>query len=313
MSEIFTKLKPKGATRKMINHFARNIYYIDLIDFSDKRDIFIKECIEANDKLKLKKNKNNNYSYVLICVDGYSRYIMYELLRKKTGYFVTEAMANIFKEHGKPNYICSDKGKEFLNKEFKNLLSKNNIKLYHGNSEQKSVYAEVMIKQIKNMIRKDYVNSNGVWIDYINDAINKINNSINSSINLKPVEVFKNNVIYTEEQEPNNLTVKDTTPQFKIGEHVRIRKIPSIFEKRSLNYNWSKKIYKITEIDDSVFPIMYSLDSKQKKYYHWQLLKSDQEIQEIQEPKVKEQRVYNTRNVKKDYSIYRYLKPRASN
>ena len=55
---------------------------------------------------------------------------------------------------------------------------------------------------------------------------------------------------------------------------------------------------------------MYSLDSKQKKYYHWQLLKSDQEIQEIQEPKVKEQRVYNTRNVKKDYSIYRYLKPR---
>lgn len=307
MPEIFTKLKPKGATRKMINRFAGNIYYIDLIDFSDKRDIFIKECIKANDKLKLKKN--NNYSYVLVCVDGYSRYIMYELLRKKTGYYVTEAMANIFKEHGKPNYICSDKGKEFLNREFKNLLSKNNIKLYHGNSEQKSVYAEVMIKQIKNMIREDYINSNGVWIDYIDDAINKINNSINSSINLKPVEVFKNNVIYTEEREPNNLTVKDTTPQFKIGEYVRIRKIPSIFEKRSLNYNWSKEIYKITEIDDSVFPIMYSLDSKQKKYYHWQLLKSEQEnFLGTQEPKVKEQRV-----VKKDYSIYRYFKPRASN
>lgn len=61
--ELRSRAKKKGACRVYLNQFTRNIYYIDLIDFSSKQ--------------------NKGYKYVLVCIDGYSRYLMIRLLKSK--------------------------------------------------------------------------------------------------------------------------------------------------------------------------------------------------------------------------------------
>lgn len=41
-------------------------------------------------------------------------------------------------EHKAPNLLHMDKGDEFENKEFKHVLAKHNIKMYHTKNEEKS-------------------------------------------------------------------------------------------------------------------------------------------------------------------------------
>lgn len=300
--------KHKGATRKVVSKFRGNIYFIDLIDFSDKTDQFIQDCLETFGKSKLKKQKNRGFKYVLVCVDGYSRYTMVRSLKSKKGETVANAMKSIIEEHGTPNFICCDKGKEFMNSYFdRDILDAYDIKRYHGSSEQKSVYAEVNIRWIKENLRDSFIESKGNWIDHIEEAVDTLNHHTNSTTGYSPHDVFKNNVIITEELEPKGMGEKDMIPQFEVGDAVRITRVPSILEKKSLTYKWSEEVYQVTEIHKEVLPIMYSLSSKDRKYYHWQLLKS--KCKPSTSTKVKSLEVvenhHNTRKKKKDYSIYR--------
>ena len=100
------RLKPRGSYRLYRNYYIRNIYYIDLIDFSSKTNKWIQENIERN----LKNFKKNKYDYVLVCIDGYSRYTMIRKLKNKTAKTVCDAMLDIIKTYGSPNYINCDKG-----------------------------------------------------------------------------------------------------------------------------------------------------------------------------------------------------------
>ena len=53
MNEIKELRKPakrKGATRVIISSFKRNIYFIDLIDFSSKQDKWIQEVLGRQKK-----------------------------------------------------------------------------------------------------------------------------------------------------------------------------------------------------------------------------------------------------------------------
>jgi len=92
--ELNRKAKPKGLTRKITCKCIKNIYFVDLIDFSSKQDSFVKECIKQyyeEYKTKQKSNfltGNDEYKYVLVCVDGYSRYVMTKLLREKSSHEV---------------------------------------------------------------------------------------------------------------------------------------------------------------------------------------------------------------------------------
>lgn len=319
--ELRKKAKPVGATRKIISKFAGNIYFIDLIDFSSKESSFVKECKEISKTFK-PVSKNEGYNYVLVVVDAYSRYIMIKPLKKKTGDEVSKAMVDIIKKNKVPNFICCDYGKEFLNNTFKNeVLEKFDIKMYHGHSEQKAVLAESSIRILKDMIREDYIESNGNWKKSIQKAVNDYNSKVKRSTGFSPNEIFIENNQYTEPTEPLGMQVEDITPQFEIGDYVRIYKIIPILHKKSLNNKWSTELFKVEEIDSSYNPIMYKLEGKDRKYYHWQLLKSDckpvekparqerivtrsvtkSETRKQQDSKVK------TRNKRTDYSKYRFL------
>ena len=65
--------------------------------------------------------------------------------------------------------------------------------------------------------------SKNVYIDKLDDIVNKYNNIYHSTIKVKPVDV-KSNTYIDSSKETN-----DNNPKFKIGYNVRISKYKNIF------------------------------------------------------------------------------------
>ena len=96
-------------------------------------------------------------------------------------------------------------------------LEKNSIKMYSKHNEGKSVVAERFIRTLMNNIYK-YITSisKNVYIDKLDDIVNKYNNTYHKPIKMKPVDV--NPSMYIDFNKENNK--KD--PKFKVGANVRI-------------------------------------------------------------------------------------------
>ena len=87
-------------------------------------------------------------------------------LKDKKGNTVKEAFKTIFKEGLKPQYLWTDKGKEYYNKQMKELLEKDNITLNSTESEEKSSVCERWNRTIKNKMWKQFtVQGNTVYLD----------------------------------------------------------------------------------------------------------------------------------------------------
>ena len=79
------------------------------------------------------------------------------------------------------------KGSEFYNRSMKLWLEKNDIETYSTHNEGKSVFAKRFIRTLKNEIYK-YMNSvsKNVYIDKLDDKVNKNNNTYDSTIKMRP-------------------------------------------------------------------------------------------------------------------------------
>ena len=72
----------------------------------------------------------------------------------------------------------------------KSCLEKNDTEMYSMHNEGKSVVAERFLKTLKNKIYK-YMTSipKNVYIDKLDNIVNKYNNTYHSTIKMKPVDV----------------------------------------------------------------------------------------------------------------------------
>ena len=101
----------------------------------------------------------------------------------------------------------------------KSFLQNNDIEIYSTHNEVKSVVAERFIRTLKNKFYKYMTSiSKNVYIDRLDDIVNKYNNTYHITIKMKPVDV-KLNTYIDSSKEVNN---KD--PKFKIGDIARISK-----------------------------------------------------------------------------------------
>ena len=138
-----------------------------------------------------------------------------------------------------------DKGSEFYNSSMKLWLEKNEIEMYSTQNEGKSVIAERFIRTLKNRIYK-YMTSvlKTVYIDILDDLVNKCNNTYHNTIKMEPVDLKSNT--YTESSEEiNNKDLK-----FKIGDFVRISKYKNIFAKSLWLKNTAPWTYVISDLKE---------------------------------------------------------------
>ena len=118
--------------------------------------------------------------------------------------------------------------------------------MYSTHNERKSVVADRFIRTIKNKIYKYMTSiSKNVYIDKLDDIVNKCNNKYYRTIKIKPIDVKDNTSINIGNE------VNDNDPKFKVGDHIRISKYKTIFTK-GYTPNWSEGIFVIKEIKNTV-------------------------------------------------------------
>ena len=101
----------------------------------------------------------------------------------------------------------------------KSWLEKKGIEIYSTHNEVKFVVAERFIRTLKNEIYTYMISvSKNVYIDKLDDMINKHNNTCYSTIKMKPADVKSNTYIDSSKE------VNDKNPKFKICDFVRTSK-----------------------------------------------------------------------------------------
>ena len=125
--------------------------------------------------------------------------------------------------------------------------------MYSTFNEGKSVIAERFIRTLKNKIFKHMTTiSKNVYIDVLNDIVNKYNNTVHRTIKIKPTDVTNDS--YVEYNEDSN----KKGPKFKVGDNVRISKYKNIFAKGCVS-NWSQEVFIVNEIKNTV-PWTYAIN-----------------------------------------------------
>ena len=116
--------------------------------------------------------------------------------------------------------------------------------MYSTYNKGKSLIAERFIKPLKHKVYK-YMAAVGknVYVDVLNDIVDKYNNTYHRIIKMKPIDVGDDS--FAEYNEESN----EKDPKFKIGDHVRISKNKNIFA-RGYTSNWSEENFVVKKVKE---------------------------------------------------------------
>ena len=225
------------------------------------------------DMQKLEKS-NKGYRFILTVIDIFSRYAWAVGTKSKRGVEVRDAFKTIFEEASgaddnkvaKPEKIQFDEGKEFYNKDLKELLTKENIEWFSSYSHRKAAVVERFNRSLQTRMYKYFTaKETDKWVDVLPDLVSGYNNTFHSSIGMKPSDARKeeNAEVVWYNLYGAHLLHDYGKPKFKIGDSVRISKYKTTFAKGYLP-NFTEEIFKIKQI---VFtrPIVYQLEDFQNE------------------------------------------------
>ena len=205
-------------------------------------------------------------------------------LKDKKGETVAEAFKTIFKEGRKPQYLWTDKGKEYYNKNMKELLEKNSITLYSTENEEKSSVCERWNRTIKTKMWKQFiVQGNTQYLDMLPKLVKQYNNTKHSSIKMTPIEASKKKnqgTVYFNLY--GDMKQVSSKPKFKVGDKVRISKYKrNVFDK-GYTPNWTEEVFTVDKIQYTN-PITYKIkdlmgEDIKGSFYEPELLKAKQDV-----------------------------------
>ena len=227
---------------------------------------------------------NKGYRYLLMVLDVFSKYGWIVPLKDKKGETVAEAFKKIFKEGRKPQYLWTDKGKEYYNKHVKELLDKNKITLYSTENEEKSSVCERWNRTIKTQMWKQFtIQGNTMYLDMLPKILKQYNNTKHSSIKMTPIEASKKKnegVVYFNLY--GDMETLKQKPKFKIGDMVRISKYKRKVFDKGYTPNWSEEVFTVDKIQYTN-PITYKLkdlrgEDIQGSFYELELLEAKQDV-----------------------------------
>ena len=113
-----------------------------------------------------------------------------------------------------------------------------------------------------------------MYIDKLDDIVNKYNNKKHRTIKMQPIDV-KDNTYNSFDKEVN-----DKGPKFKVDDHVRISKYKNAFAK-GYTPNWSEDVFVIKKVKNTV-PWTYFINDLNGEeitgtFYEKELQKTNQE------------------------------------
>lgn len=206
------------------------------------------------DMQKLKET-NDGYTFLLVVIDVFSRFLWVEPLRNKKEVSVVEGFRNIFARGRKPRRLRTDRGKEFCGIASEKFFDDENIEHWAShNQEMKANYAERVIRTLKSSLwgymrsKKEYR-----YIDVLQDMVASYNDTEHRSIGMRPSDVTEGEVerlLWWHLYKPKTPYVPKKIRRapvflFRVGSHVRLSHSSKTFE-RAYDEKWSTEIFVVS-------------------------------------------------------------------
>ena len=249
IDEIYSKAPKKNYhTNKIVYNHVDEIWSIDLADMID-----------------YKTSNNKGFRYIFIIIDNFSKYLWAIPLKNKYSQTITNEFSNTLStSKRKPLKLESDRGTEFYNSIFQNLLKSKNIHHYSRYTDKGPSIAERVIRTIRNLLKKPvFLAGNADWVSELSSITKQYNNTIHHSIKMTPNQASKkiNEKLVFSNLRDDRVKLQ---PKFKLGQLVRTADIKRVFSKGD-STNWSYKLYTITEVIYDTIP-SYRIDYLPERY-----------------------------------------------
>jgi len=239
---------------------ARRYYPRRQVEIRDLDDTWSADVIDLSAYAKV----NKNHHFILVVIDNFSKYAWATPTKTKSGRDVTAAMRTVLEQGRQPRRLHVDRGKEFYNSSFKNLMDEYGIHMYSTFSNLKACLAERFIRSLQTLVFKEFsFRGTYKWIDILPDLVSIYNTRKHRTIGMKPADVTPANAhrlkkIYQQRSLPPR-----KKPKFKVGDKVRVSKFKHVFEK-GFKPSFTPEIFEITAVKPTI-PVTYRLKDYQNE------------------------------------------------
>ena len=193
-------------------------------------------------------DENDGYKYIAVFIDILSHYLYAFPLKTLKATEMKNVLIKLFNEVH-PYILRTDRGSEFKG-EVKGLLNKMKIKLVNTSEHSKANYAERVIRTLRLRLARAWRNKHSHnWITILPEIVHSYNNTFHRTIKMSPSEALNTddvrlwNIQYKTDNQNDN--IKKTS--LKIGDVVRISKIPEKFDKESAA-KWTEELFTISSV-----------------------------------------------------------------
>lgn len=261
--------------------------------------------IDLIDLIAYKKG-NKNFSYIMLAIDCFSKYIWCYPLKTKGSVEMTKVMQIFLKDYYRrylsyPKHIQTDNGVEFYNKSVQNLFRNAKINHYSSYSNTKASIAERAIRTIKSKLFKEFsVIGKYTWVNLLQGIITNYNNTKHRTIKMAPSKVSQKNekaVLFNIRASQNPLGRKSRLGRLQsadssvgevvaqrrkllsVGDRVRISKYRNVFSK-GYTPNFSEEVFVIDAVKSNSNPIVYYLRDRHGEvikggFYRYEIIKTN--------------------------------------
>jgi hypothetical protein len=144
---------------------------------------------------------NDSYRYILSAIDVFSKYLHLVLLRTKAGKAVAEVFRSILEDPRysarRPLTVQRDKGREFLNRPFRDILQREGIE--HRtckNTDVKCAVVERAHRTIRDKIYKYFIYKNTYrYIDVLRNFVDAYIRTLHSTTGMAPAKFGDSDIL----------------------------------------------------------------------------------------------------------------------
>jgi hypothetical protein len=232
---------------------VRKRFYCNPYTVNNVMDVWEADLLDVQNLRKYK----NGYNFVLTVIDIFSKFLHGVPLKTKAAPTITTAFQSILNDRKytkpykrRPLVLRTDRGKEFLNSTFQNMLQREGIELQIcKNPDVKCSVVERVQRTIREKLNKYFTYKNTYrFIDVLPKFIKGYNATVHIAIGMAPANVTDKDILTIW----NTLTAqryrtRSGKSRFRIGQHVRISKGKMKFAKGS-EQNYSTEMFRVVKV-----------------------------------------------------------------
>lgn len=231
--DLYQMHKPSRKTFPRRPYIIQGIDHLWQVDLSDVSSL---------------KEFNDGHRFLLFVIDCFSKYAWVRAIKDKTGKVLTEAMKDILSTTDrKPLQIQSDKGSEFVNRTFKEMLKSRGIHFYTSqNEETKAAFVERLQRTFKSKMYRFFTYNRELrYLDVLQDIMDSYNHTFHRTIGMSPAEVNKSNEASLRKKMAQHWSKAEPGKKFlRKGDNVRLSEARYLFGKGYVG-QWSQEIFTV--------------------------------------------------------------------